>query len=63
MRELSTFTQTIDLAKNKLNFRCKLKWYYAQFSLQKLGYNCYVVQKIATYNDEGQTIGNDICQI
>ena len=28
-----------------------LKWYYAQFSSQKLGYNCYIVQKIAINND------------
>ena len=29
-----------------------LKWYYAQFLLQKLDCNCYIFQKIAIYNGE-----------
>ena len=35
-----------------------LKWYYAQFSLQKFGCNCFLFQKIAIYNDGRQI--NDI---
>ena len=31
-----------------------LKRYYAQFSLQKLGYNFYVFYKVDIYNDEYQ---------
>ena len=29
-----------------------LKWHYAQFSLPKLAFNCYIIQKIATYNNK-----------
>ena len=29
-----------------------LKWYYALFSLKKLGCNCYIFQKIAIYDGE-----------
>ena len=29
-----------------------LKWYYAQFSVQMLGFNCYIFQRIAINNDE-----------
>ena len=35
-----------------------LKWYYAQFSLQDMGSNCYLFQKIAIYNDERQINDN-----
>ena len=42
----------------KLSLYCQklyvLKRYFAQFSLQKLSWNCYIFQKIATYNDEWQ---------
>ena len=33
--------QTFKMALEYCNF---LKWYYAQFSLQKLGCNCYIFQ-------------------
>ena len=36
-------------------------WYYAQFSLQRLGCNCYKFQKVAIYNDERQIDDNVIC--
>ena len=35
-----------------------LKWYYEQFSLQKLGCNNYTFQIIAIYNDESQINNN-----
>ena len=38
-----------------------LKWYYAQFSWQKLGYNSNYL-KNAIYNDERQINGNFSCQ-
>ena len=38
-----------------------LKWYYAHFSLQRFGCNCYLFQKTVFYNDERQINGNVSC--
>ena len=40
-----------------------LKWYYAQFSLQKLGWNCYLFQTDAIYNDKRQIRRKWQCQL
>ena len=40
------------LSNNAIKKWNVLKWYYAHISLQNLGCNCYIIQKIVIYDEE-----------